>query len=163
MLWSQSLAVAKPWMYKENWTQHRRRGPIQSHVSCSVAPTAAKWVTSVSWAAVFWCRQPLTWIGIKWFNCTTLPDFGNVIGPNGSNSDSETDYFTEVEILKKMCDLQTSLLWHKSIGKILFGPCGIMWQTCSLLFHFWSLCKIGIKAWRCSWVAWAKQWNYAIL
>ena len=40
--------------------------------------------------ANFQFSPPLTRMGIKWFNRAALLEFPNVIGPNGSNSDSES-------------------------------------------------------------------------
>ena len=40
-------------------------------------------------AANFRFSAQLTWMGIKYFSRAALLDFPNVVGPNGSNADSE--------------------------------------------------------------------------
>ena len=44
-------------------------------------------------------------MGIKHFNRAALLGFRNMIGPNESNSDSETSHFAGVAMLKKMYPL----------------------------------------------------------
>ena len=61
--------------------------------------------------------------GMKRFNLAALLDFPKVIGPNESNSESETSHFSEVWTLRKISmESQMSLSPCKSMGKSLFGP-----------------------------------------
>ena len=61
---------------------------------------------------------------IKQFNCAAFLGFRNVIGPNGSNSDSETSDFAGVVMLKKYYSLiYKHLFHHVSLWeKVFLGP-----------------------------------------
>ena len=119
-------AVYSSLMYKKNWIQHQRRGPVHSYESCSVVHEAKKQFPHcfcicaahrvsavVTFASrVGYIRFSLIWMGNKQFNRAVLLGFWNVIGPNGFNSDSETSHFAEVVTLRKMYLLIYRRLFH---------------------------------------------------
>ena len=87
-------------------------------------------------------------MGIKLFNCLAIPDFMNVVGQNGPNSNSEMDESEEVVLLKHFYPLFYSHFFEnvRSQEKISLSLCVspgvvITWKTTGLnwlqsLWHF---------------------------
>lgn len=101
-----SLMVRLQRMYKENWIQLWRRGPIHSYESCSLELLTSLKITRilriigpmVRTTNFHWLSGKLTWANLNGdkMNCRACVDARNVIGLSGSNPDSEISHLSKV-------------------------------------------------------------------
>ena len=82
---------------------------------------------------------------------TCAADFPNIIGPNGSNSDSKMSHFTQKHLfvlqplLFQWLCVEKNAFWV-SVHYVMDPEAVITW-----FYMVWPLCHIGFNVQRCSW------------